>query len=98
MELLFVAIPTVALLAWVYYTFVYVSPKEKEAEAAYLARYKRWCVAEWEHRVKPAICLNCRHYSRPDRACHRMPQSDRKPADHWCGEFNRTTLVPKEEA
>lgn len=98
MELLIVAAPTVALLAWVYYKFIYVSREEKKEEAVYWERYKRRCVAELEHGDKPAICLNCRHYDQASRACHRMPQPTRKPADHWCGEFNRITFVFKEEA
>ena len=98
MELLIVIVPAVVFLVWACYSFGYVSREEKEAEADYLAWYKRRCVAELEHGDKPAICLNCQHYNQASRACHRMPQPTRKPADHWCGEFNRITFVFKEEA
>lgn len=52
----------------------------------------------WRHQRKPAVCFNCRFYNKVDRACHRMPQPVRKPADHWCGEFDRVTFIFKEEA
>lgn len=98
MELLFIACAFVVFLAWAARHLYRLNQECLAEEAAFEAWARPRREAEWEHRVKPAICLNCKHYNRPDRACHRMPQLDRKPADHWCGEFNRTTFVFKEEA
>ena len=98
MELLIVAVPTIVFIAVVYYKFIYLSPSEQAAVMAWRARYNRWLTAERKHRNKPAICLNCRFYSNIDRACHRMTEPIRKPADHWCGEFNRVIFIYQEEA